>query len=451
MKIVDEIAFDRYRVDRRRRQLLHNGEVVVLNGKAFDLLLIFISSGGAVLTREELYGRLWPTSVVEDANLSQTVYLLRRALDPNGDGRAFIETIARIGYRFIKEARAVVPAPQGAGRWLPYAGAVFSIFLILTTFWQPWPFRPHGGTIPTAARDADALGQYHLDLRSPNHLAYALAYFKEAERDAPGEAESYAGAAAAYALLAEFQTEGSPRQQALISLAKASSESALLHDAESSRAYAVSGFVAYRFSGNREAAKRDLEHALAIDPNDAQAHHWLGVLFITEGKLDAGTAEFEVAHRLQPTSEVYSRWLARAYLFTGHPGEAIAAAQQTLHIELDDAPASLAIAGAQEQRGDLRQALDTLLALNRRDPSETPYVVPDAARLEAKLHSARRPDLARRIDQLVAAGKVDPFEAALFYLTVGRKNRAMSMLRIVHRSLYAAALQHYDPRLLALL
>jgi tetratricopeptide (TPR) repeat protein len=377
--------------------------------------------------------------------------LARRALDPTGDGRAFIETIARIGYRFTKEARVVVPAPERAGRSLPYTIAALSMLLIGATLWPPWPLRPHGGTIPTAARDADALGQYHLDLRSPDHLAYALAYFKEAELDASGDADGYAGAAAAYALLAEFQTEGSPRQQALISLAKASSDSALFRDAASSRAFAVSGFIAYRFTGNRDAAKRDLEHALAIDPNDAQAHHWLGVLFITEGKLDAGTAEFEVAHRLQPTSEVYSRWLARAYLFSRHPGEAIAEAQQTLHIELDDAPASLAIAGAEEQRGDLKQALHTLLALQRRDPSETPYVVPDAARLEAKLHSASRPELARHIDQLAAAGTVDPFETALFYLTIGRKNHAMSMLRIVHRSLYAAELQRYDPRLLALL
>ncbi|HXM07099.1 MAG TPA: hypothetical protein VN936_06535, partial [Candidatus Acidoferrum sp.] len=314
-----------------------------------------------------------------------------------------------------------------------------------------WPLRRHHSTIPTAARNADALGQYHLDLRSPGHLAYALTYFKDEELRAPDAADGYAGAAAAYALLAESQPEGSPGQRKLVAFARASSRSALQRDEESSRAFAVLGFVAYRFAGNRVAAKRDLEHALANDANDAQAHHWLGVFFITEGKLNAGIAEIETAHRLQPTSEVYSRWLARGYLFARRPDEAIAEAQETLHIEVDDAPASLAIAGAQEQRGDLQQALRTLLALQHRDPSETPYVVPDAARLEAILHIRKRPQLARQIDRLAAAGRVDPFEAALFYLTIGRKQHASSMLRMVHRSMYAYELQRYDPRLSKLL
>jgi DNA-binding winged helix-turn-helix (wHTH) protein len=448
MKTAGEIAFDRYRIDTKRRQLLRDGEPVVLSGKAFDLLLIFVSSDGAMLSREQLYERLWPTSIVEDANLSQTVYLLRRALDPTGDGRAFIETMARVGYRFAKQTRTVVPEREHSRRWLSYAGAALCMLAIGAGF---WPLRQYRGTVPTAARNADALGQYHLDLRSPDHLAYALTYFKQEELRAPGDADGYAGAAAAYALLAEFQSEGSPRQRHLVSLAQASSRNALQRNAESSRAFAVSGFIAYRFAGSRVAAKRDLERAVAIDANDAQAHHWLGVFLITQGKLNAGIPEIELAHRLQPTSEVYSRWLARAYLFARKPDEAIAEAQQTLNIEVDDAPASLAIAGAQEQRGDLEAALHTLLALQRHNPSETPYVVPDAARLEAMLHVHKRPELARHIDRLAATGQVDPFETALFYLTIGRKQHASSMLRIAQRSLYAAEIHHNDPRLAMLL
>jgi DNA-binding winged helix-turn-helix (wHTH) protein len=49
-----EIAFDRYVVRADRRQLLRNGEPVALNGKAVDLLLVFLDSGGRVLTRDDL-------------------------------------------------------------------------------------------------------------------------------------------------------------------------------------------------------------------------------------------------------------------------------------------------------------------------------------------------------------------------------------------------------------
>lgn len=448
MRSDDTIAFDRYRVDARRRQLLRDGKPVVLSGKAFDLLSIFVSSDGAVLTRDELYLRLWPASIVEDGNLSQTVYLLRRALDPAGDGRGFIETMARVGYRFAKETRVVEPVLERSVRSLPYAIAALFAILIGAAF---SPFHPHGGTTPTAARDANTLGQYHLDLRSPAHLGYALSYFEEEQRLTPADPAGFAGAAAAYALLAEFQTEGSPRQRALISLAKTGSESALRRDANSARAVAVAGFIAYRFAADRQVAERDFERALAIDANDAQAHHWLGILFITQGKLDAGIAEIQTAHRLQPTSEVYSRWLARAYVFTHQPDEAIAEARQTLRIAPADAPASLAIAAAQEQLGELGQALQTLLALQRLVPSETPYVAPDAARLEVKLHRANRENLIRRVDRLAVTGRIDPFEAALFYLTVGRKDRAATLLRIADRSNFAAGIQHNDPRLLALL
>ena len=448
MQTTGELAFDRYRVDLDRRRLLRDGEPVVLSGKAFDLLVIFVSSGGVMLTREHLYERLWPTTIVEDANLSQTVYLLRRALDPVGDGRAFIETTARVGYRFVKETRIVAPPVARSGRWFGYAAAAICLVLVGGGM---RPLREHPGAIPTAVRSAEALGQYHLDLRSPDHLAYALTYFKEAERGAPSDADGYAGAAAAYALLAEFQREGSGRQHRLVALAQASSRDALRADAESSRALAVAGFIAYRFTGNPVVANRDLERAVSIDANDAQAHHWLGVLRVTQGKLDAGIAEIETAHRLQPTSEVYTRWLARMYVFARRPDQAIVEAQQTLHIEEGDAPASLAIAGAQEQRGDLEAALRTLLALQRREPSEAPFVSPDAARLEATLQVAERPELTRRVDRLVADGQADPFEAALFYLTIGRKRQAASMFRIEQRSTYATDIQRHDPRLSTLL
>ena len=77
-------------------------------------------------------------------------------------------------------------------------------------------------------------------------------------------------------------------------------------------------------------------------------------------------------------------------------------------------------------------------------------MVPDIARLQVRMGSADGRDLARRIDLLAEAGKVDPFEAALFYLTIGRKDRAAVMLRAEDRSVFLADVQRNDPRLLAL-
>src|SRR5579862_6726416 len=126
----EEIAFGPFRVRPSRRQLLRDGNVVRLNGKSFELLMAFLGSGGRVLTREEIYQRLWGERIVEEANLSQTIYLLRRALDPDGDGRCFIETIPRVGYRFEKlvgETRPTLsPRRLGIG-WIAAAGCAVAL------------------------------------------------------------------------------------------------------------------------------------------------------------------------------------------------------------------------------------------------------------------------------------------------------------------------------------
>jgi DNA-binding winged helix-turn-helix (wHTH) protein/Flp pilus assembly protein TadD len=441
-----KISFGGYVLRLDRRALLADGEPVALNGKAFELLIAFAESGGRVLTREELYERLWGEHIVEDANLSQTVYLLRRALDPDGDGRSFIETIPRIGYRFTEPFREEPPASRRPPRFM-YTAATLGVMILTAVVL--WPiFGPHA-TISRAARNADELGEYHLALRTPEHLAYALTYFKQAERLAPNDASAYAGAAAAYALLAEFRSDGSSRQRVLVSLAAASSSAALRHDERFSLALAVRGFIAYRFQDDRMAAERDLERALAADPGDAEAHLWNGVLLMREGQLAAATTQFETANRLAPTSEVYSRWLARAYAFERKPDQAIVEARETLRIEPDDAPAMLTIADAQEQRGDLESALNTLRTLVQVDPYEQRFVLPDTARLELLLRKGDASRLAQRVRRLAILARADPFETALLYLTLGRRAAAMRMLRLTDPSLLA--IQRYDPRLLALL
>lgn len=96
-------SFGAFRVDPHRRALWRDGKVVPLAPKAFEMLLLLVESEGRVLEKQGLMDHLWPGSVVEEANLSQTVYLLRRALAEGSDGRQYIETIPKRGYRFVAE------------------------------------------------------------------------------------------------------------------------------------------------------------------------------------------------------------------------------------------------------------------------------------------------------------------------------------------------------------
>jgi Tol biopolymer transport system component/DNA-binding winged helix-turn-helix (wHTH) protein len=77
------------------RQLVRDGEVVPLKAKAVDTLLLLIENSGDVVEKDDLMLALWPDSFVEEANLTQNIYTLRKAL-----GGDYIETIPRRGYRF---------------------------------------------------------------------------------------------------------------------------------------------------------------------------------------------------------------------------------------------------------------------------------------------------------------------------------------------------------------
>ena len=89
--------FGPYRVDARDRLLYRDDEVVPLAPKVFDTLLIFLTSSGRVLSKEELMKQLWPDTFVEEGTLTQYISLLRKALADNGE---WVENLPRRGYRF---------------------------------------------------------------------------------------------------------------------------------------------------------------------------------------------------------------------------------------------------------------------------------------------------------------------------------------------------------------
>src|SRR5690349_10002512 len=88
--------FGPFRIDTVNRLLLRDGEPVPLKAKAVETLLVLIESNGQVLEKDDLMKALWPDSFVEESNLTQNIYMLRKALGEN----AYIETVPRRGYRF---------------------------------------------------------------------------------------------------------------------------------------------------------------------------------------------------------------------------------------------------------------------------------------------------------------------------------------------------------------
>src|SRR5262249_43734848 len=106
--------FGEFRVDLLTHRLLRNGEVVPLQPKAFDTLVVLIENRGRIVERAALMKTLWPDSFVEEANLTQYVFTLRKALGDQPNGQPYIETVPRRGYFFAAEAREIRDAVDAA-------------------------------------------------------------------------------------------------------------------------------------------------------------------------------------------------------------------------------------------------------------------------------------------------------------------------------------------------
>lgn len=100
--------FGPFRLDTEERCLVRDGCFIPLTPKAFELLLVLVRKSGHVVGKDDLMKELWPDCFVEEGNLTQHVFALRRALGDNPGQPQFIETVARRGYRFRPAVNLVV-------------------------------------------------------------------------------------------------------------------------------------------------------------------------------------------------------------------------------------------------------------------------------------------------------------------------------------------------------
>lgn len=99
--------FGPYQLDPSKRILTREGEGIQLTPKATDILIMLVKHAGQLVEKDELLKEVWPDTFVEEANLSQNIFTLRRAFGEDRAEPRYIETVARRGYRFMAAVRAV--------------------------------------------------------------------------------------------------------------------------------------------------------------------------------------------------------------------------------------------------------------------------------------------------------------------------------------------------------
>jgi DNA-binding winged helix-turn-helix (wHTH) protein/TolB-like protein len=96
-----DLRFGPFRLDAVRRRLERDGEPVELAGKPMELLLALVAARDRVVGRDELLAQVWPDVVVEEANLTQNVSVLRKALGEEPGENRYVATVPGRGYRFV--------------------------------------------------------------------------------------------------------------------------------------------------------------------------------------------------------------------------------------------------------------------------------------------------------------------------------------------------------------
>ena len=114
MKSKHLYEFSSFRLDAGERVLLRDGQPIALPPKDLETLLVLVARAGHIVEKEELLEKVWPGVFIEEGNLARHIFNLRQVLGDAPDGRSYIETIPKRGYRFVAAVRkeAEPAAPQ---------------------------------------------------------------------------------------------------------------------------------------------------------------------------------------------------------------------------------------------------------------------------------------------------------------------------------------------------
>ena len=426
------LSFPPFTFDRDERVLRRDGATVPLAPKVAEALGLLLAEPGALVEKNALRDALWPEGFVEDGNLTQTIYLIRRALDPDGDGRAFVETIPRRGYRFVAPVRVAEPpstrqtAMSRAAFALRAAAAAVAIIVLsggvsIGRNWSSTPVELTG----EAAR-AYAMGRYNWNRRNEAAVRIAIADFQRVVALAPNDARGYAGLADAYVTVGDWEYTRIAPHGAAFRKAEEYAKEALRRDPRSGEALTSMGWIALDRDYDLDRAERTLRTAIALRPDQAPAYEFLGVARLYRGDAEGARASLRRATELDPLSPIDLMWYGRALYYGNHFVEARNAFRQLLELDALNKDAGIMLALSEVQLGHSAEARRSIASL-RLPPEKRRYKAMLSALID--IRSGRMP---RELPDLRTSGHehVDSTLASALCLALGRRDDAIAWLKV---------------------
>ena len=330
--------FGSFSLDTKLHQLSvsESSEQIALTPRAVSLLFTLVCSKGRVVTKDELLDRVWAGSMVEEGNLSQTMFVLRKTLGDDPKRPKYIRTVPGRGYQFVAEVNEVLKAESYGLERLNRFGV------------QP--------AINTNAQKAYIQGHSFWNRRTEDGLKRSIEHFEEALRLDPDFANAYAGIAKSHRLLADYYDAAVPpntRNENGNDAAMAE----YLAEAHTTLAYAQA-FYEWDWA----AADGSFKKSLGLNPRSAVAHQWYGDFLSVVGRFDEARQHLEHAIKLQPESPVIATGLASYYYARRDARSLISQALKIIDLEPSFGYGHFYLGFGYEFQGMDREAVDAFAA-----------------------------------------------------------------------------------------
>ena len=387
------------------RELRKHGVRIRLPGQPFCILSILLEKPGEIVTRDEMRQRLWAydTFVDFEHSLNTAIKKLRAALGDTPENSRYIETVPRMGYRFIAPVEQVAAAgppvdvslvtdrsgiagaalhDDGKRERRILVGVTILLIVVPAAYFAGYRFRSHPQpqnkvvseihVAPNAresikannqpasspksaeARDLYLKGMYFWNRRTVQGFQQAIECFHQATTIDPTYAPAYAGLANSYSLLTVYSFASATLY---MPQARAAALRALELDENLAEAHTALALIAQNQDWNWQTSEKEFQRAIELNPNYATAHHWYAEHLMWLGRFDEALSESERARQLDPLSLIIAADYGAILLFSRQYDRAIEQCHTVLRKDPNFGRAAGIVAYAYVEKGMFEQAL----------------------------------------------------------------------------------------------
>jgi len=439
-----ELHFDGWTVNRVSGEVARTDHVPAtarLPPQLLRILLELADHAGAIVTRERLVKVLWPEGIVDfDNGLNVAVRKLRVALDDVGDAPRYIETLPKVGYRFLAKPGAAavkLPSKRASARVL-LALAVVALGAAVAVAWW-WPMRAHH--VPSVrAQELYLEAMHQRARRDVNGYKLAIENFQAAVKEDPNYPQAWAGLGEGYSGAVMRQMippgEGVPK-------ARAAARRALALDDDIVEVHALLGQIHLDHERHFAAADQEFRRALELNDHSSRLWHHIAMWHAHQGHVAEAFAAVRRARELEPMTLLYSGSYGLLLYNSRRYDEAIEFLRPLADANPGFNYAHSILARALMATGDLTGAQEQLSLVTEPGVNQS-----DLGSLYAKL--GHREDALREIARLEARGREGygvAYDEAVIYVALGELDRGCETLaRAVDDHSLILAWMRLDPR-----